>query len=238
MKNEKEREVFRIGLWAGKEVAEKIDAFIKLEHWNDTDNFDPEKRKEMPDGSVVYSFLSEWGERSETRSFACVEDRLYYSVLSPFHNESPKNVVSERAFKIVYINDHGVRNSYYNTKGWELFKELSLPRMIHFPAGFDDDEEGEYRYLYEEYNDDYDYGEEVAEIFDYKEDAEAFLRERVEGYFGKTWEEIKANNIFELEDDFLTSDYVAYNTSKGTIFWLIKKKKVHKKGERPDPAKL
>ena len=47
---------YNIGLQTGRKVTEAVDAFIKAEHKNDApgDNFDPEARKTLPNGTTIY----------------------------------------------------------------------------------------------------------------------------------------------------------------------------------------
>ena len=53
-------EWYTIGLQAGRNVVEKVNAFIKKHHQSDTHNFDPERYKVMKDGSSIYEWYMKW----------------------------------------------------------------------------------------------------------------------------------------------------------------------------------
>lgn len=74
-------------------------------------------------------------------------------------------------------------------------------------------------YVYKEYRDDYAYDEEFILTFASKEDAEKTLREHVEHFFGKMWDQIPE----ELEEqDTFKNDFVSVPDENGALFfWII-----------------
>ena len=117
---------YEIGLWAGKEVAVKVDAFITLHYWSNTDNFDPVKREVRQDGSVVYHWLNK----------PKMADEMYNSCLRFYSNANcPLLDRDESAFKLVDISNDSSRTRS-NHAGERLFEGIYAPKSIMFPEGF------------------------------------------------------------------------------------------------------
>lgn len=79
-------------------------------------------------------------------------------------------------------------------------------------------------YVYKEYCDECAYGEEIIKVFANKVDAEAFLKNEVETYYGMEWNEIEGNNVDE--DDLFDTDYVSIDSGQGVLFWIVEEQEV------------
>ena len=79
-------------------------------------------------------------------------------------------------------------------------------------------------YLYKQYYDRYAYGEEYIEVFFNEEDALKKLKQDVESFTNKKWEDIEIDE----ETDTLEPDYVAFDDGNGTNYFMIEEKEVIK----------
>ena len=67
-------------------------------------------------------------------------------------------------------------------------------------------------------NENYSYGE-LVKVFYNRQDAEDYLKARVEKFFDKSWEEVE--EMFEEEDRDIYDTYVEYPNKNGFNFFAI-----------------
>ena len=129
---------YDIGLQAGKTVAEKVDEFIKK------NNFDPENRKTLDDGTVIYSWCMKWNP------FYFKDEKKFVTLLQSFNYESfnydnPSKMSDDEyestAYKLVAVGDEGGEDELGNEAGYEIFDGLYKSHTVMFPEPFE--EQGE-----------------------------------------------------------------------------------------------
>ena len=74
-------------------------------------------------------------------------------------------------------------------------------------------------YVYRETNDNEVFGGELVKVFYNRQDAEDYLKARVEKFFDKSWEEVE--EMFEEEDRDIYDTYVEYPNKNGFNFFAI-----------------
>lgn len=75
-------------------------------------------------------------------------------------------------------------------------------------------------FVYKEYNDDYDYGEELVKVFSHRDDAMRELKKSVEEYFGVPWDSVPSR--LDPEEDIFSDDHIsAGNGRGGTVHWVV-----------------
>jgi hypothetical protein len=132
---------YEIGLQAGKDVAKEIDAFIVQEHKSDKagENFDPEKRYTLDDGTSVYFWYQKWMPDLYSQ-----QDRLL-KTLNKFDNESMDKEISlghsieSKAWKLVAVGDEGGFDEYGNLEGFEEFDGLYQSTRLVLPSDTNND---------------------------------------------------------------------------------------------------
>lgn len=113
-----------IGLQAGKNVAEKVDEFIRSEHRDDNlDNFDPNNRKELADGTVIYTWYMKWYPDWYK------DQKRFRDLLLTFDDVQ---AYEDNAWKLVVVGDEG---------GYDSFDGLYLDRSITFPEPWKENED-------------------------------------------------------------------------------------------------
>lgn len=125
-------EWYDIGLWAGKKVAEKVDALIKEEHKSESRNFDPEMTRPMPDGSKVYQWCCKWNPGRYP------EEKKLVRILRGFDDAYKKELKGEdeevaHAYKLVAVGDQDGYDEMANSYGYDYFVELYRPSSVHYP---------------------------------------------------------------------------------------------------------
>ena len=140
-------DLLKIGLQAGKMVASAVDKFIEDMHAgkNEDKNFDPVKRKQMQDESVVYLWCIK-GRQGDTEYEVGLMDTLErfndenldlgeYS--SYFEDEL---TAVNYGYKVISKDNRGKSSVCSNSFGGELFDELFLEKGIVFPKEWEDAE--------------------------------------------------------------------------------------------------
>ena len=88
-------------------------------------------------------------------------------------------------------------------------------------------------YVYRETNDNEVFGGELVKVFADRESAEAFLKDRVEMFFEKPWDEV-VELIEELEPEgegLILPSYVEYLDGNGFNFFAVDEHKLEGKDE-------
>ncbi len=85
---------------------------------------------------------------------------------------------------------------------------------------------GSKTYVYREYNDRYDVGEEVLELYAREEDAMNRLKASVEAYFGKPFDKIEKG--YDPIEDEVVENYIEYDTGNDVLHWSVEEKEIIK----------
>lgn len=86
-------------------------------------------------------------------------------------------------------------------------------------------------HVYKEYYDNYAYGEEIIRVFEDRDEAEKYLKKRVEQNFETEWENVPQVAGIDLHEDTFEKDYVSICDGNGTAFWIIESYETIRKGE-------
>lgn len=121
---------FDIGLQAGKTVAEKVDEFIKK------NNFNPENRRTLADGTVIYSWCMKWNP------FYFKDEKKFVTLLQSFNYDDPSKMSDDEyestAYKLVAVGDEGGEDELGNEAGYEIFDGLYKSHDVIFPEPFEE----------------------------------------------------------------------------------------------------
>ena len=127
-------EMYVVGLQAGRKVTEKVDAFIKAEHKGNGygQNFDPEERKTLSDGSTIYKWQMKW------QPTWYENERKFISTLAEFDDAfiellCDDDDIEEYAYKLVAAGDEGGQDERGNEIGFESFDGLYHSNDVVFP---------------------------------------------------------------------------------------------------------
>lgn len=127
-------EWYTIGLQAGRNVATKVDAFIKSQHKSDSygENFDPEAKRTLSDGSTTYR----WYMKRDPFWFK--DEKELVGILDSFDD---LNEDEDDAYKLVAIGDKGGRDERGNEIGYDTFDGLYGSSVVEFPDSFETSED-------------------------------------------------------------------------------------------------
>lgn len=211
---------YNIGLQAGREVAKDVDAFIKAEHKSDKlgDNFDPSARKELKDGSVIYSWYMKWDPSWYQ------DEKRFMAVLDKFSDEAVEEVVNEEdfiddadvfAWKLVAVGDEGGQDERGNWLGFDTFDGLYNAAAVTFPESFDEPEQAPNRRLFPLVTH-YSFDAQVPVwLFDTEEEAIAELKRQFEE---EKRIELEENERIEGEDIFFK---ISDNGTYASITYVV-----------------
>jgi len=197
---------YNIGLQTGRKVTEAIDEFIKSEHRSDTvgDNFDPQARKTLSDGTTIYKWYMKW------EPYWYKDEQRFMAVLNKFDEEFIATLdedVDEEdyAWKLVAVGDDGGLDTCGNEIGFDIFDCLYNAAGVTFPEDFDESKQISKRDLYPLVVH-YSFDSEVPVwLFDTEEEAVAELRRQFEEEKRIELEEnekIEGENVFfKISDD-------------------------------------
>lgn len=170
---------YDIGLQTGRKVTKAVDAFIKAEHKSDApgDNFDPEARKTLPNGTTIYKWYMKWEPSwyQHQKRFMAVLDKYNDAFIATLDEDE-----DNYAWKLVAVGDEGGSDARGNTIGFDTFDCLNNAAAVTFPEDFDKSEQTLKRNLYPLVTH-YSFDAEVPVwLFDTEEEAIAELRRQFE----------------------------------------------------------
>ena len=124
-------EWYEIGVQAGKRVAKDIDKFIADMHKGDAagENYDPNARKELKDGSVMYLWYMKWDP------YWYKDEKAFMEVLKKYEDESEDD---ELAYKLVASGDEGGCYEDGNEIGYDIFDGLYRSSGVAFPEKWEE----------------------------------------------------------------------------------------------------
>lgn len=117
---------YEIGIMAGKNAAEKIDAFFNSEDVKE--NWSEVERKDLSDGSTMYRT---WNNNHPS----------FYPVGKQFL-EVIRNLADtddeDDAYRVLMVSEEGYSEELSNTAGAKIFEEFCSSRKIEYPESFED----------------------------------------------------------------------------------------------------
>lgn len=118
---------YEVQLRAGKNVAKAVDSFIKIK---ESESWEPEWRKDLPDGSALYMWDIKWRPgfyQSETDLIKLLQG---FDDINPYDSDED---YKGNAYKLLCLGEDGSTDYYCNDSGEEIFEDSYISQEIKMP---------------------------------------------------------------------------------------------------------